>query len=120
MQENNYTYLGSDEHLINPQKLPNNIGELVNNNYRSAVGLAVKWTYFEQPKGEAQYFYQFRWGDCLQKLGFSLPANIQRDDVYVTAAFLHNQENQAKFTNVCNLTPPQESSLEDVIRKLEK
>jgi hypothetical protein len=119
MKTNNYTYLGSNNQEINPEELPDNIGKLVNNNYRSAVGLAVKWTYLEEPKGEAQYFYQFKWGDCLQRLGFFLPTNIQRDEVYATAAFLHDEDNQAKFGNVCHLEPPHEMSLEEVITELE-
>ncbi len=117
MIANNYTYLGSENNHITPAQLPAKIGDLVNNNYRSTVGLAVKWTFLEQPKGEAKYFYQFKWGDCLQKLGFSLPATIQQDEVYATAAFLHNEDNQAKFASICNLEAPQEKSLEDVIRE---
>lgn len=119
MQENNYTYLGSDNHKITPEKLPKNIGDLINNNYRSAVSLAAKWTYLQEPKGEAKYFYQFKWGDCLQKLGFLLPSDIQLDEIYATAAFLHREDNQAKFPTVCHLDAPQEVGIEDFILDLE-
>jgi len=119
MEKNNYVYLGGENKKIHPQQLPDEIGKLINNNYRSAVGLAAKWTYLQQPKGEAKYFYQFKWGDCLQKLGFILPPEIQRDEIYATAAFLHDQNNQDKFSTVCNLEPPQEVSVEDIIIDLE-
>jgi len=119
MKASNYVYLGSNNQQITPEQLPSQIGDLINNNYRSAVGLAVTWTYFHEPKGEAKYFYQFKWGDCLQKLGFSLPTELQRDEIYATAAFLHSEENQAKFPSVCNLNTPEEISIKDFISELE-
>ncbi len=119
MKSNNYTYLGVGKDEINPSQLPKNIGELTNDNYRSAIGLAVNWTFLKEPKGEEKYFYQFKWGNCLQKLGFNLPAKIQRDEVYATAAFLHDEKNQTQFKNSCNLTILESESFDDMIQVLE-
>lgn len=119
MKDNNYTYLGVGKDEINPNQLPENIGELTNDNYRSAVGLAVKWAFLEKPKGNAVYFYQFKWGNCLKQLGFNLPEKIDREDIYSTAAFLYNEDNQAKFANVCNIEITQPKSLKSIAKKLE-
>lgn len=119
MKANNYTYLGASGAEIKPSQLPENIGGLTNDNYRSAVGLAVKWAFFEKPKGDAKYFYQFKWGNCLKQLNFKLPEKINREDVYATAAFLYNQENKGKMKRICNVSITDGESFSDMIKVLE-
>jgi hypothetical protein len=119
MKENNYTYLGASGTEINPNQLPTNIGDLTNDNYRAAVGLAVKWAFFDSPKGEAKYFYQFKWGNCLKDLGFKLPEKLDRDKIYATAAFLYNNDNQAKMAKICNLQITKGREFKDIVRTLE-
>ena len=55
-----------------PSKLPNNIAELGNDPYRSAMGLAQKDNFKDPSKGEL-YFFQFKWGMCAEQLGFIDP-----------------------------------------------
>jgi hypothetical protein len=52
-------------------------------------------------------------------LGFLLPSDIQLDEIYATAAFLHSEDNRSKFSRVCHLDAPEEVGIEDFILDLE-
>lgn len=120
MKTNNYTYLGTENSEISPDQLPENIGSLGNDNYRAAVGLAVKWAFFEKPKESEIYFYQFKWGNCLKKLDFKLPEKLNRNDIYATAAFLHNQDNKSKMKSYCQINVTDGDSWSKMIKVLEQ
>ena len=77
MKQHNYVYLASLEgdHELSPNDLPKHIRYLQDDPYRAVVGVAVKLNFFEIPKmssGEEEFFFQFRWGHCLRKLGFQI------------------------------------------------
>jgi len=120
MKANNYTYLGTPGNTISPEDLPRNLGELKNDPYRAAVGMALNWGFFERPKGEKIFFYQFKLADCLKEFGLTLPEEINRSHIYQTLAMIHDPEYSYGNSSVCNIPRPQELSLEGIAKKLQR
>lgn len=119
MQANNYTYLGPPGEQINPREIPSSIGDLTDDPYRAAVGMAMQWGLFEKPQGEAKYFYEFKWGDCLKKQGFDLGEELDRSEIFRTIAFLYELTEQNKITRFCNVPVPEGKTLAEISQHLE-
>jgi len=119
MQEQNYTYLGTPGNQMNPEDLPSNLGELENDPYRAAVGMALNWGFFERPKGERIFFYQFKLADCLKEFGLTLPDEINRSHIYQTLAMIHDPQYSYGNSSVCTVSEPQGLSLEEIAARLQ-
>lgn len=120
MQAQNYTYLGTPGNRIDPDDLPRNLGELKNDPYRAAVGMALNWGFFERPKGEKIFFYQFKLADCLKEFGLILPDEINRSHVYQTLAMIHDPQYTYGNSSACTIPSPQELSLEAIAQQQER
>ena len=122
MEKNHYTYLGHPGSTISPKDLPRNLGELKNDPYRAAVGMALKWGFLKRPKGDNKFFYQFKLADCLKEFGLTLPEEINRSHVYQTLAMINDPkyENSPKHKkkSTCKNLQPRKLSLEKIAAKL--
>jgi len=119
MQTNNYTYLGPPGAEINPREIPNSIGDLTDDPYRAAVGMAMQWGFFEKPQGEAKYFYELKWGDCLKKQGFDLGEELDRSEIFRTIAFLSELREQNQINRICNVPVSEGKTLAEISQDLE-
>eukprot|EP01135_Chromosphaera_perkinsii_P011920 Nk52_evm37s2531 gene=Nk52_evmTU37s2531 len=110
MKEHNYVYLANMEgdESIEPSELPTHIRDLLDDPYRAIVGIAIKLNYFEIPKmptGEEEYFFQFRWGHCIRRLGFKINGKVTMNTVWQAAAFLSDPVNSSRFESECKISP---------------
>ncbi|MBR8827121.1 MAG: hypothetical protein DSM107014_04315 [Gomphosphaeria aponina SAG 52.96 = DSM 107014] len=119
MQTNNYTYLETRGKEIQPSELPNSIGDLTDDPYRAAVGMAMQWGLFKQPEGEAKYFYELKWGDCLQKQGFDLGKELDRSEIFRTIAFLYQLGETNNINSACSVPVPQGKNLDEITEELD-
>lgn len=122
MKQNNYTYLGAAGTEINPDDLPSSIGDLGNDPYRAAIGMANKIGFVKKPKdkqGNDIFFYQFKWADCLKKFGLKLDEDIDQFEVYQTLTLMSNPEILEQWNNVCTVPKPKFKSLKSIVKTLE-
>ena len=77
--------------------LPKNIVDLGNDPYRSAMGLAQKEA-FEDPSSDDIFFFQFKWGKCVEQLGFIDPLKFDGSEELVRRSidFLSNNTQEMK------------------------
>lgn len=104
MQDNNYfwpyTFSPNGYLEYSYKDLPETIAGMGDDPYRSAMGLAQKQGDFKKPKGNEVFFYQFKWGKCVEQLGFMDPVDMMtiNPEKVITDSieFLSNNAEQMK------------------------